>query len=43
MKQLTKGDDVVQVVTLDKIEEGLKKEGRTLSDLSLQEIAEMHQ
>ena len=43
MKQLTKGDDGVQVVTLDKIEEGLKKEGRTLSDLSLQEIAEMHQ
>ena len=43
MKQLTMGDDGVQVVTLDKIEEGLKKECRTLSDLSLQEIAEMHQ
>ena len=43
MQKLTKGDDGVQVVTMDKLEERLVKKGRTLSDLSFQEIAQMHQ
>lgn len=43
MKKLTKGDDGVHVVTLGKMEEDLNEKGRTLSDLSFDEIVKMHE
>lgn len=42
MRNLTKGDDGTHVVTLGKIEEDLKEKGRSLSDLSFDEIVKLH-
>ena len=43
MKKFTKGEDGAHVITLDSLEAKLAKEGRNLEDLSMVEIAKLHQ
>lgn len=43
MQQLTKGDDGTSVITLGNVEKNLQEKGRTLSDLSFEEIVKIHE